>query len=591
MTQPRGTSPRRRRRRAEDVETSTGQEQAEAQPADQPEGEQQAPRVEATAEEVQQPPELEPEVPLPPARAEVQVREPEIVHTSLIHGRYLIARAGDDLDSSTVIPDGAIFQRDGVIEEVGTYSDLRARHEPEQEIGGSNFILFPGLVNSHHHGRGLTTIQLGTRDDSLETWIVDGWARRPVDDYLMTLYSSLLMIESGTTTVMYNHARTARDTVEADVEKVLKGFSDVGMRVGFSVYHRNQNRIVYADDQEFINSLPGTLGGAVRSYLQDVTLSDDEYFSLFQRTHAKWGADPNGKVRVLLSPANVHWSGDDFLQRTKEYAQQYNTGIHLHLVESYYQKLYGVRTWGKTPLAHLKDLGFLGPEVSYAHGVWLTEANMRLLSNYGGSICHNASSNLRLKNGVAPVNRMLQYGINVAIGTDSDGINDDDDMFQEMRLGSKLHRQPGLDSPAVNSAQILKMATLNGAATSFFGDQIGALEPGRRADVVLMDMAYIEEPYLDPDVNILDAFLYRGRARDVDTVVIDGQVVLRGGKFTRVDKADVMARLKESLAESPPGSSARVREMVQELLPHVRDFYGDWKHHDAPPHNIFNSRI
>ena len=510
-------------------------------------------------------------------------------HSSLIHGKYLVVRAGSDVETSVVVPGGAIFQRDGIIEDVGPYADLKARYLPDEEIGGSNFILFPGLVNAHHHGRGVTTIQLGTLDDSLETWILNGWGRRPVDHYLMSLYTAMSMIESGTTTVMYNHGQAPAATVESDISDVLRGFGDAGMRVSFSLYRQNQNRVVYGDDEAFISSLPAELGRSVRSYLANVTMSDDDYFALFERTHARYGADPDARVRVLLSPSNVQWTSDDFLQRTKDYAERYNTGIHIHLMESPYQKLYGVRTWGKTPLAHLADLEFLGPEVSYAHGVWLTESDFGLLAAHGGTVCHNASSNLRLKSGIAPLNRMLAHGINVAMGTDSDAINDDDDMVQEMRLVSKLHREPGIDAPAISSAQVLKMATANGASPTFFGDQIGALEPGRRADAVLMDLSHIEEPYLDADSHILDALLYRGKARYVDTVIIDGRVVLRGGALVHVNKADVMRQLKEDLAGPTPERTLQVRQMVRSLLPHVRNFYEDWEHLDAPPHYRVNS--
>ena len=126
--------------------------------------------------------------------------------SSLIRGRYVIVRAGSDAQSSTVVTDGAVYQSDGVIEDVGPYTEVRSRHQADEEVGGPGYLVFPGLVNSHHHGRGLSTLQLGTTDDCLETWILSGWGRRPVDDYLMTLYTTMQQIESGTTTVMYNHS-------------------------------------------------------------------------------------------------------------------------------------------------------------------------------------------------------------------------------------------------------------------------------------------------------------------------------------------------------------------------------------------------
>ena len=296
-------------------------------------------------------------------------------------------------------------------------------------------------------------------------------------------------------------------------------------------------------------------------------------------------------MNILLSPSNVQWASDDFLQRTKELAQTRQVGIHMHLVESSYQKEFGVRTWGKTPVAHLQDLGFLGPELSCAHAVWLTEQDIDLLAGHGATVCHNASSNLRLKNGIAPVNAMASRGLNVAMGTDSTALNDDDDMIQEMRLVSKLHREPAIFSPAVSSHQVLAMATINAAAPTFFHDRIGALEVGRRADMVLLEMSAIEEPYMDPDVDIIDALLYRGKSRHIDTVLIDGRVVLRDGEFPGLSKADVAKELREQLARPIEPSVLEMRNMVQQLTPYVERFYSSWGDGEGQPHYRYNSRV
>ena len=364
--------------------------------------------------------------------------------SSLIRGKYVISPAGSG-GGVAAQRDAAVYQEDGVIKAVGPYRELRERYQADAELGGANYGVIPGLVNSHHHGRGVTTLQMGTCDDCLEVWILAGWGRRPYDHYLMTLYTALNMLESGTTTVMYNHPQTAAATLKEDVDAVLRGFLDAGMRVAFSSYLRNQNRVVYADDGEFLAGLPADLAEDVRRYLAVSHMSDDDYFAFCEDMHGQYhGGASGGKVRVLYSPANAQWNTDEFMLRCKEQAARHQTGIHMHLVESPYQKDYGIRTWGKTPVAHLQDLEFLGPEVSFAHAVWLTEGDIELLAGAGATVCHNASSNLRLKNGIAPVNPMLAAGVNVAMGTDSTAINDDDDLLQEMRLVSKLHRQPGL---------------------------------------------------------------------------------------------------------------------------------------------------
>ena len=398
------------------------------------------------------------------------------------------------------------------------------------------------------------------------------------------------MIESGTTTVMYNHAQTPVSGLRDDVDEILRAFNDSGMRTAFSIYFRDQNRVVYDDDRRFMATLPKDLAASLGKTLAASDLPASEYFSLFEDIHQHYGSDPSDRVRVLLSPANVQWVSDDFLLRTKEYATRYNAGIHMHLVETIYQKEYGLRRWGNTPLAHLNDLGFLGPELSFAHAIWLTEEDMELLAQSGASICHNSSSNLRLKSGIAPVNPMLARGVNVAMGTDSTGINDDDDMLQEMRLVSKLHRQPGIGAPAISSHQVLRMATINAAAPTFFHNKIGALEVGRRADVVLLDMKPIREPYLDPGVDIVDALIYRGKARHVDTVIINGEAVLRQGSFTRINKEDVVKELKARFSHLLEPSVLEARQMVQELIPHVKGFYRDWQAGEGPPHYRYNSR-
>ena len=511
--------------------------------------------------------------------------------TSIIRGKYVIVRAGSDAGSTTVISDGAVFQRDGVIEDVGPYSAVKAAHDADEELGGPRYLVFPGLVNCHHHGRGVSTFQMGTCDDSLETWMLVGWGRRPYDHYLMTVYTAIQMLESGTTTVMYNHPQTPVAGLEEDVDQIIRGFSDSGMRTAFSVYFRERNRVVYADDAQFIAGLPGHLGDGLTRYLAAIDMTAQDYFAMFHAIREKYDTGPGGRLRVLLSPSNVQWVSDDFLQQTKELAAQFHTGIHMHLVESFYQKEYGNRHWGKTPVAHLDELGFLGPELSCAHAVWLTSQDIGLLAQSQTTVCHNASSNLRLKNGIAPVNDMLAAGVNVAMGTDSTALNDDDDMLQEMRLAAKLHRQPGVDQPALTSQGSLAMATTNAARPTSFQDKIGTLKPGRFADLVLLDLNAMTEPYTDADIDVVDLLLYRGKASHVDTVMIQGEVVVRNGTFIKMDKAEVLREIKEQFARPVEGQALEAKKLAQGLTPFVQEFYKDWGKAEVTPHYVYNSRV
>ena len=515
--------------------------------------------------------------------------------TSLIRGKYVICEAGPNAANSRVITDGAVLQRDGIIEAVGTYDTLK--QQPADEIiGGPRFLIMPGLVNSHHHGRGLSTFQLGTTDGCLETWIVDGWGRRPVDHYLMTLYTAIQMVKSGTTTVMYNHPHTPAHGLADEAEQVLQGFGAAGMRTAFSIYYRGQNRIVYHDDQAFLSRLPADLSDAVRRYVAATDLPEADYFALFRSLHERHGPDaPDAPtpalVSLLLSPSNTQWVSDEFLSTTKEYAARYNAPIHMHLAESWYQKEYGIRAWGKTPAARLAELNFLGPELSCAHSVWLTEQDIQLLAAAGATVCHNPSSNLRLKNGIAPVNAMLTGGVNVALGTDSTALNDDDDMLQEMRLAARLHRQPGLDRPALDTHQTLRLATANAARPTGFDGQIGALEPGRYADIVLLDWDAMTAPYFEePGPSPIDAVIYRGKASHVDTVIIQGETILRNGQFLKADEAQITNELQRHLASPLDPQTAATRQMAARLLPYIQQFYQDWRPPADNPHYLYNGR-
>ena len=508
--------------------------------------------------------------------------------SSLIRGKHVLTADGSGAVAARY--DAAVYQENGVIIEIGPYEEIRQKYAPDEELGGATYAIIPGLVNSHHHGRGVTTLQMGTCDDCLEVWILAGWGRRAYDHYLMTLYTALNMLESGTTTVMYNHPQTAASTLKEDVDAVLRGFLDAGMRVAFSSYLRNQNRVVYAGDADFLSGLPADLADDVRRYLSVSEMSDDDYFAFCDQMYGEYHNHASGKVRVLFSPANAQWNSDEFLLRCKEQAAAHQTGIHMHLVESPYQKDYGIRTWGKTPVEHLQDLEFLGSEVSFAHAVWLTDRDIELLADAGATVCHNASSNLRLKNGIAPVNPMLARGVNVAMGTDSTAINDDDDLLQEMRLVSKLHRQPVLGEPAISVDQVLAMATANAAAPTGFGDEIGVLGPGRRADMVLIRLDGLEDPYMDPDVPPSELVLGRAKSGDVAAVIVDGEVLLRDGVHTRANKADVARELREQLARPVEPETLATRQMAVRLSPYVEQFYRSHPPAMGTPHYVYNSR-
>jgi cytosine/adenosine deaminase-related metal-dependent hydrolase len=510
--------------------------------------------------------------------------------SSLVRGRYVICRVADHA-KAIVIDDGAVFQEDGRIIEVGPAEELLRRHTPDEVIGSTHHLVMPGFVNAHHHV-GLTPFQLGAPDHALEVWNAARLGARDVDPYLDTLYSAFEMIQSGVTTVQHLHTiRTPTPTWRDTARDVLRAYRDIGMRVTYSAMLRDQNRVVYGADSDFLATLPSSLAAEVAELLRAVTASQEWQVSeMFVGLYEEYGHNRSARVRIALSPVNLLFCSEKLLTTVKDHARRYDTGIHIHLSTTMYERLYAERTFGRSAVRHLNDLGFLGPEVTLAHGVWLTEEDANLLAQTGVSVCHNASSNLRIRSGIAPINALVERGVKIAIGTDEAGINDDRDMLQEMRLVYFLHRTPGLDEQVPTAPQVLQMATEHGAKAVGYGGWIGTLEPGKAADIVVIRLANLTEPYLDSDVSIVDALIHRGRAADVEMVLIGGEVVLRNGRFTRVDRHEIMTALGTSLRQPLLPHEQRRRELSRQIFPHVRRFYDDWHPAPGPPFYGVNQR-
>ena len=507
--------------------------------------------------------------------------------STIVKGKYILCKVNDQ-DSIEIISDGAVFQKDGEIIDVGAYDIIRARYTPDEEIGSDQHVVLPGLVNAHQHTRGVSHLLRDAQDDNLELWLIRLIKQKPVDPYLDNMYSIARLIESGVTTVMHHHF-PASPRYEEEVRSALKAFQDGGIRVAFALGIRNQNNLVYQRDDEFVNLLPPRLVRRAREYLSNLMITEEDYFDLFARLYGEYGAGTHAKVRILHGPDALQWCSDELLIRIKQSAEEYGTGIHSHMLESKYQKLYALENFGKTAVEHLQDIGFLGSQMSFAHCVWVSKNDIDLLARSGASVCHNPSSNLRLKSGIAPVNQMLDEGVNVALGMDSLTLNDDDDMLQEIRLCANIHRTPDLGKPSPTAGQLLKMATVNGAKATLFSDQIGTLEKGKRADIILVNLESITEPYLDPELSIVNVLLGRGKKSDIDTVMIDGEIVLRNRQHTRINRSEIIAGLRESLSTPLKPSDVERVQFAQDLYPHVFDFYRGWKEPKTRPHYVYNS--
>ena len=502
---------------------------------------------------------------------------------TIVRGRYVIAKT-IDRHQVEQIDDGAVLVRDGIVQAIGSFDEIRDQNLNTQVIGSGRQVLMPGFVNGHHHV-GLTPVQLGSPDMPLELWFVTRMVCRAVDLYLDTLYSAFEMIASGVTTVQHIHGWIPGkiDQVTEGANEVIKAYEDIGMRVSYSFALRDQNRLVYMDDQEFVKLLPDDLQPPMKRHFSRFGMDLEDFMAMFGNLHEQH--HNKDRIGIQLAPANLHWCSDKALERLSETSKTYDAPMHMHLVETAYQKEYATRRGGGTALDYIDRFDMLGPRMTLGHGVWLNQKDIERVAETGTHICHNCSSNFRLRSGVGALNVWEQHGVNTAMGMDEAGINDDRDMLQEMRMVLNTHRTPGMAEGVPTTAQVLRMATSGGAKTTAFGDRIGTLEVGKAADMVLIDWEKIAYPYLDREIPVLDAVMQRGKTDGVDMVMCAGDVIYLHGEFMKVDQRAALSKLHDDLTRALTNEEVERRGLSKKLLPHVMKFYEDYM--DTAAHTPF----
>ena len=241
----------------------------------------------------------------------------------------------------------------------------------------------------------------------------------------------------------------------------------------------------------------------------------------------------------------------------------------MHLSESRIQVVTGLERYGKTLTAHLDDIGLLSSRFTGAHCVWLDHDDMKRFADNGCSIAHNPGSNLRLGNGIAPARRMLEHGINVGIGTDGSQCGDHQNMFEAMRLASFVSRIADPHTDAwLETTEVIDMATRGSAKALGFGDEIGRLAPGARADIVFCDLANINfVPLNDPANQIV----HTEDSSAVHSVMVDGRFILKDRRFTTIDY-EKLCREAEAASERLLAANAEARAFASELDTYVSKF-------------------
>ena len=490
------------------------------------------------------------------------------MNKKIVCGKYVV------VDADTIIPSGAIYIEDDTVVRAGPYDKIAPKDTDCEMIGSADHLVIPGLVNAHGHGKGVTDFQRGQLDDTLETWKFRYYP--PIDSYYDTLWTGIRLLESGVTTTMHNHNLSNVDDYNQEFADTVEAYLKCGIRLAFAPTLVNQNAFVYGDNTAFVQSLSPKLQDLCHRITERMTrFGVRQYLNAIETLFKQYRS---ARIEILHGPMSPQWVSEAVLREIKAHDDSNELRIHIHTLQTQLQKLYGHKTMGKSLLRYLFDMGFLGPNVTCGHCVWLDKPDIELLAATHTSVTHHASCNLRVRNGISPVFAMLNAGITVGIGMDDKEFGDDKDFIEEMRMVSKLHRLPShhLDSDHLKPKDCFRMGTEYGSKVLGFSDRAGTLDPGKQADIALIDLTRISEPVICLDHDIIDLLIYRGRATDVDTVLVAGEVVVENGRHVKIDREDVIHNLKASIPEDYNERFRQNNLLFPELRQKVKEYFASW---------------
>ena len=423
--------------------------------------------------------------------------------------------------TARVIQDGAVAVDGADIVAVDGADAVRKQFRGAETIDAGGQIVMPGLVNTHTHAP--MVLYRGLADDLalmewLNKYIFPAEAKTVSPEFVRvgTRLAALEMIQSGTTTyadMYYFEEEIARETKAA------------GLR--------------------------GVLGQTVIQFPVADAKTPADALARADKFIAAYKGDP--LITPAVAPHAMYTLDGPTLRAARDLARRHGVPTLIHLAETRAEIQTAQERFKSSPVAYLDSLGFWGPGVLAAHGVWVSDADMAVLRKHGVGVSHNPESNMKLASGTAPVTAYLRTGVPVGLGTDGAASNNDLDMFEAMRVASLLHKLQTNDPRAVGARTALEMATIGGARAMGMEKQIGSLERGKRADLLIVNMANARQtPMYDP----ISHLVYTTRGDDVQTTIVHGKVLMRDRKVLTLDEAAV---LKESRAWA-----AKVRAAVDE---------------------------
>jgi cytosine/adenosine deaminase-related metal-dependent hydrolase len=438
--------------------------------------------------------------------------------------------------------------------------------------GAADTFVIPAFANAHDHARPISPTSFGAANRPLEGWLLRLGSMTPQDPYNAAAAPFARAARSGCVSIMAHYTRAHGPMPYPDEVKIVaSAAADVGVQVAFAVSMRDMNPLVYGDHSRMMDRLPPDARGEINKIFGNPLLPIKNQMDLVEATAA---AAHGPRFNVQYGPNGMQWCSRALLEAIAEASERTGRRVHMHFLETRYQREWADKHAPQGAARYLKEIGLLSPRLTLAHCVWANDEDLELLAEAGVTIATNASSNLHLRSGVAPIGKAIRMGCKVAIGLDGSALDEDDDMIREMRLGHFLHAGWGYEENVSREKYLVDSVRHGRTANGCAG--FGAIAEGAEADFIELDLATLDRDKIMP-VDPLDYLFARATRAHIKRVVADGKVIVENGTVLGVDLDAIENEMRERYRRQMPmreGFLAAWPHLDQALAAYYRDRVG-----------------
>jgi cytosine/adenosine deaminase-related metal-dependent hydrolase len=419
---------------------------------------------------------------------------------------------------------------------------------PSSVAGPPRSLAMPALANAHDHARPLSPTSFGGAGKPLETWLLRLGAMPSVDPYRAAVAAFGRAARAGVASVMAHYVRPHGPMPLVDeAREVARAAADVGVRVTLAVAMRDRNPLVYGPAATVLDALPAEARAVVEAqFLGPMPSAEDQV----ARVEAVAAAVESPTFTVEYGPGGVQWCSDALLGAIARGSAHSGRRVHIHLLETIHQREFADAAYPEGLLPRLESLGLLNERIAFAHCVHARPGELDAIARAGAVIVTNASSNLHLRSGIAPIGEAIRRGCRVAIGVDASALDEDDDALREMRLAHFLHGGWSFDS-VIEREPFLASIVANGRFANGAPGS-GALKVGEPADILVLDLAKLDRDAIMA-VAPIDLVFARATQAHVERLIVAGREIVRDGRLTGVDLEATQETLRQAYRDALPG--------------------------------------